>query len=807
MKVTPLAADALSRRCDLSLLQFQTTDELQELPELPGQSRAIEAVRFGIGIKRQGYNLFALGSPGTGKHAMIREFLARSASDGSAPLDLCYVNNFDDPQRPKALRLPPGVAVTLRADMSELVGDLRAAVPTLFESEDYRNRRHVIEEEFKTRHEEIFEKLQERAKAKNLALVRTPMGFAVAPVRNGAVVSPDDFEKLPAPEQQQIQKDMEELQAALEDTIRQLPLWEKERRERLRDLNRQVVTFVVGHHIDALRARYRELQEIVAYLGAVERDVVENFDAFLAAPADKASPGDADGLPSRSRNDGRFRRYQVNVLVDSTGAKGAPVVYEDNPTYLNLVGAVEHLAEMGALVTDFGLIKGGSLHRANGGYLVLDAHKLLTQPFAWDALKRSLRSKEIRIETPGQMLSLVTTVSLTPEPVPLDIKVVLVGERWLYYLVSALDFEFHELFKVAADFEDDMQWDADSTAAYAQLIAAIARRENLHALDRDAVARAIEHGARLADDSSKLSMHIAQLADVLREADYWASEAGRTIVKAEDVDRAIRASRRRSDRISDRSREMIQRGLILIDTDGAKIGQVNGLSVLNLGTMTFGKPSRITAKVRLGRGEVVDIERQVELGGPIHSKGVMILSAFLAARYATDQPLSLWASLVFEQSYGGVEGDSASSAELYALLSALADLPIKQSIAVTGSVNQHGDVQVIGGVNEKIEGFFDVCAERGLTGQQGVLVPAGNTQHLMLRQDVVDAARAGRFHVFAVRTIDEGIELLTGVPAGERDAKGQFPEGTVNRLVEDRLMGLAERRRRFATLPTGGAES
>jgi lon-related putative ATP-dependent protease len=405
------------------------------------------------------------------------------------------------------------------------------------------------------------------------------------------------------------------------------------------------------------------------------------------------------------------------------------------------------------------------------------------------------------------MLSLVTTVSLTPEPVPLDIKVVLVGERWLYYLVSALDFEFPELFKVAADFEDDMQWDADSTAAYARLIAAIVRRESLHPLDRDAVARAIEHGARLADDSSKLSMHIAQLADVVREADYWANEAGRTIVKAEDVEKAIRAGRRRSDRISDRSREMIQRGLILIDTDGTKVGQVNGLSVLNLGTLTFGKPSRITAKVRLGRGEVVDIERQVELGGPIHSKGVMILSAFLAARYAANQPLSLWASLVFEQSYGGVEGDSASSAELYALLSALADLPIKQSLAVTGSVNQHGDIQVIGGVNEKIEGFFDVCIERGLTGQQGVLIPAGNVQHLMLRQDVVEAARAGRFHVFAVRTIDEGIELLTGVPAGERDAQGQFPEGTVNRLAEDRLIGLAERRRRFAALPTGGAEN
>ena len=494
-----------------------------------------------------------------------------------------------------------------------------------------------------------------------------------------------------------------------------------------------------------MRARYGELSDIVSYLDAVERDVIDHFEAFLATPTEIAVA--TDGPSSRLRDADRFRRYQINVIVDSSEAKGAPVIYEDNPTYLNLVGAVEHLAEMGALVTDFGLTRGGSLHRANGGYLVLDAHKLLIQPFAWEALKRALRSKEVRFEAPGQMLSPVTTVSLTPQPVPLDAKIVLVGDRWLYYLLAALDFEFHELFKVAVDFEDDMQWNPESTAAYARLIATIVRREKLQPLDQSAVARAIEHSARLAEDSKKLSMRVALLADVLREADYWANQARRTIVKAEDVQHAIDAQRRRTDRIRDHSREMVQRGVILIDTDGAKGGQVNGLSVLSLGAVTFGKPSRITAKVRLGRGEVVDIERQVELGGPIHSKGVMILSSFIAARYASEQPLSLWASLVFEQSYSGVEGDSASSAELYALLSALADLPIKQSFAVTGSVNQHGEVQVIGRVNEKIEGFFDTCFMRGLSGQQGVLIPAGNIQHLMLHRDVVEAAAAGRMSI------------------------------------------------------------
>jgi len=802
MPIPPLPIESLYRRCDSSQLVFETTAELEELTELPGQTRAIEAARFGVGIKRKGYNLFVFGNPASGKHVMIREFLQRAAGAGTPPLDLCYVNNFEDPQRPLALRLPAGTAPRLRADMAELVRDLRSGLPSLFESEDYRNRRQVIEDEFRSRQETAFEQLQERGKAKNLVLLRTPAGFAVAPVRDGAVISPEDFQKLPEAEQRRTQAEIEELQAALEQTIRQMPKWDKERRERLRELNREVTMFVVGHLIDDLSAKYRSLADIVAYLNAVEKDIIEHVDAFLAAAAERLPA--ADGAPAKPADGDRFRRYHVNVLVDSAAVVGSPVVYENNPTYMNLIGAVEHLAEMGTLVTDFGLIRGGALHRANGGYLLLDAHKLLSQPFAWEALKRALHSREIRIETPQQMLNLASTVTLTPQPVPLDVKIVLVGDRWLYYLLSQHDFEFHELFKVAVDFEDDMPWNAETTSAYARLIATMAKREALKPLDRGAVARTIEHSARLADDSAKLSMQIGHLADVLREADYWAGEGGRTVIGAEDVQLAVDSQRRRSDRVRERSQEMIQRGLVLIDTDGAKVGQVNGLSVLSLGSLTFGKPSRITAKVRLGRGEVVDIERQVELGGPIHSKGVMILSAFLATRYAPEHPLSLWASLVFEQSYGGVEGDSASSAELYALLSALAELPIKQAFAVTGSVNQHGDVQVIGGVNEKIEGFFDTCAARGLTGEQGVLIPAGNVPHLMLRRDVVAAAASGRFRIYPVRTIDEGIELLTGVASGARGADGLFAQGTVNRRVEERLIALAEQRRRFGA--TGGSE-
>ena len=510
-----------------------------------------------------------------------------------------------------------------------------------------------------------------------------------------------------------------------------------------------------------------------------------------------AQPQPGASAGSRLGDGDRFRRYQVNVIVDQTGKTGAPVVYEDNPTFANLVGVIEQLAEMGALISDFTLIKGGALHRANGGYLIVDARKLLIQPHAYEALKRVIRAREIHIESPGQMYTLVTTVTLDPQAVPLNIRVVLVGDRQLYYQLSEYDPDFSELFKVAADFEDDMPRQPETMVAFARLVATITRRESMRPFERDSVERIIEHASRLADDARKLSMRISAVADVMREADYLAEQGKRDTVGLQQVEEALAAQRDRSERVRDRSHEMIQRGLVLIATDGTKVGQVNGLSVMTLGTMSFGKPTRISARARLGRGEVIDIERQVELGGPIHSKGVLILAGYLGARYAEDQPLSLSATLVFEQSYGGVEGDSASSTELYALLSALSDLPVKQGFAVTGSVNQYGEIQVIGGVNEKIEGFFDICAKRGLNGQQGVLIPAGNVQHLMLRRDVVDAVRTGKFHIYPVSRIDEGIELLTGVTAGERQPDGKFPKGTVNRRVEDRLLGLAEQRRRF----------
>jgi lon-related putative ATP-dependent protease len=543
----------------------------------------------------------------------------------------------------------------------------------------------------------------------------------------------------------------------------------------------------------------------LAYLTSVQQDVIDNLDEFLGVT--EAPPASTpEATPPRAQTRASFfRRYQVNVVVDHSGATGAPVIYEDHPTVQNLVGRIEHMAQMGALVTDFNLIKAGALHRANGGYLMLDARKVLLQPFAWEELKRALRSGEIRIEVLGQTLSLVSTVSLEPEPIPLAVKVILLGERMLYYSLYQADPDFGELFKVAADFEEQMDRTEETHLLYARMIGTMARQEGLRPLNRAAVARVIEHSARLAGDAEKLSTHVHSVADLLREADYWAGEAQQRIIDATDVQRAIDAQIRRLDRVRERIQEEIQRGTILIDTQGAAVGQVNGLSVLSMGQFAFGRPSRITARVRLGRGEVVDIEREVALGGPIHSKGVLILSAYLGARYAMDRPLSLSASLVFEQSYSGVEGDSASSAELYALLSALADLPLKQGLAVTGSVNQRGEVQAIGGVNEKIEGFFDTCRAQGLTGEQGVLIPASNVKHLMLRQDVVAAVAAGQFLVYAVETIDQGIELLTGVPAGERSDMGEFPAGSVNQRVESRLIALADKRLAFGATERGNA--
>ena len=800
MTIESLSVQKLRQTCDPSQFDFETTDKLADLNlnEIVGQERAVEAILFGIGIRREGYNLYALGPSGTGKRTTITQFLDKQAAKEDIPPDWCYVNNFDQPHKPRALRLPPGHGNILRQDMEQLVEELRIAIPAAFETDDYRASKQTIEEKFKERQGKAFAEIQQQAQEHSIALIRTPTGLALAPLRDGEVVSPEEFQKLDQENRKQFENDLPQLQEQLKETLYQARLWEREGRAKIKELDRQVAMFAVGHQLDELRTKYADLVNVVSHLEAVQQDIVKNADEFREVDKEESANTGAMPLPRSMVGPPLFRRYQVNVFVDHSESEGAPVVFEEYPTYNNLIGRIEHISQMGALLTDFNLIKPGALQRTNGGYLILDIQQVLQQPYTWSGLKRALRAREVRIEPLSQALSLVSTVSLEPEPIPLDIKVILVGERRLYYLLYQHDPDFGELFKVAIDFNARMARTPENNRLYASLIATKVRLEGLRPFNRHAIAHIIEHSARIAGDAAKLSAHMLSIADLLREADYWADESGNGIVTVADVQRAINAQTRRADRVRERVQEQIQRGTVMIATDGERVGQVNGLSVIGMGNFAFGQPSRITARVRLGKGEVVDVEREVELGGPIHSKGVLILSSFLGARYAPEHPLSLSASLVFEQSYGGVDGDSASMAELCALLSALARAPIKQSLAMTGSVNQHGEAQPIGGVNEKIEGFFDVCRARGLTGEQGVIIPATNVEHLMLEQDVVDAAAEGQFHVYSVQTVDEALELLTGVPAGERDAEGDFAEGSINQRVEARLIELAEKQRDFS---------
>jgi len=783
-----LQPEQLARRCDPSSFSFETTDQVEDLQEIFGQARAADAVRFGVAIRREGYNLFVLGPPGTGKHAFVRQFLQSRAAAEKRPDDWCYVHNFEQPHKPRALRLPPGRGEQFRSDMHQLVEELGSAIPAVFESDEYRARAEQIDSEFSERQEKAFGELGQEAASHGIALLHTPAGFSFAPTKEGEVLSSEEFGKLPEEERSRIAKVVAQLEEKLQRLIRQVPRWRKERRERMRALNREMTMLAVGHLIDELREKYADQEEVRSYLFAVQQDVLDNIEDFRKASEQQPSAAGAPEEPSS------FRRYRVNLLVGGEPDGGAPVVFEDHPTYNNLLGRVEHVAQFGALVTDFTLIKAGALHRANGGYLMLDVFKLLTQPFSWEALKRVLNSREIRIDSLGQILSLVSTVSLEPEPIPLNVKVVLFGERIWYYLLHAYDPEFGELFKVAADFDDQVDRTEGSHQAYARLVATLVRKDKLRPLDRGAVARVVEQGARLAGDAEKLSSRVQSIADLLRESDHWAAEAGRSVVTGLDVQRSVDAQIHRSDRLRQRAHEAILRNVVYIDTEGSKVGQVNGLSVLELGGFAFAQPSRITATTRLGEGEVIDIEREVDLSGSIHSKGVLILSSFLASRYSRNRPMALAASLTFEQNYGGIEGDSASVAELCAILSSVSDIPIRQSLAVTGSVNQHGQVQPIGAVNEKIEGFFDICRARGLNGSQGVLIPASNVQHLMLREDVIEAVRADKFHVYAVNTVDQALDLLTGIPAGDLDAAGHFPEGSVNHRVMARLADFMEKR-------------
>ncbi len=794
-----LDTDRLRRRCRLTAKDLETARPLEPGASRAiaalgfGQKRALEAIDLAEALDRPGYNLFVMGAHGEIARRLVRARFEVSAKVSPPPSDWVYVNNFKNPDRPRAIELPSGRASPLRAGMAQLIDDLGASLPAVFESDDYRNRRETIDEEVQARQEAAFQKLAEMASERGAAIVRTPMGFAVAPMKDEKVIPPEDFRALPEEERARIEKVVAELQEKLQELLRSIPRFEKERREAVRRLDRETAKMVVEQSIQELTAKFCDVPTVCEYLEGVRETLIEHAALFLIAPEEAGA-----AMAAQPHSDGRFEMFSVNVMIGrEDGENGAPVAEEDHPTFQNIVGRIEHVVRQGALVTNFSLIKPGALHRANGGVLLLDARQLLSESFAWPALKRALKARAIRIVSPADFMGVSATVSLDPDPIPLDCKIVIIGERLHYYLLQQYDPELGELFKVVADFEDDADWSDGSAGDLARLLAGQAEAEELKPLEAQAGEALVEHAARLADDATRLSLDIDRLMDRVREADHFAGRDGRKKISRADISRAISAQQERVGRIRERALEMILREIALVDTAGEVVGQINGLSVSQVGDLRFGRPARITAQARMGAGQVMDIEREVDLGGPLHSKGVLILSGYLAAHYALDVPISLSATLVFEQSYGGVDGDSASSTELYALLSALSGLPLRQDLAVTGSVNQHGQVQAIGGVNEKIEGFFDICSARGLTGSQGVMIPQSNVQHLMLREDVVAACDKGDFSIYPVASIDDGITLLTGKPAGERGKKGQFPPDSVNAHVEAALLRFAKLRRDY----------
>ncbi|MGE5492412.1 MAG: Lon protease family protein [Actinomycetota bacterium] len=789
-----LSCAQLYTACNPEHLKFDTSDELPDLGEEFAHGRAVEALRFGLDIRRPGYNLFVLGDQGSGCHAVVRRLIQSEGGGDEVPCDWCYVNNFTDARRPSLLRLPAGRGAKLRDDMQRFVGELGPAIAAAFESDEHRIRVEALQQEYKEREEQALRQLGQESLGKGIALVRTSEGFTVVPTKNeNETMSSDEFDALPQDKQKELNALLEQFQEQLHKIVLQFPHWRREVQEKIKRASRDALQAGVGHLVEELRTTYADLPEVRAFLDGIEKDVVETGDTLRES---QKSEGEMEILLFSGSLS--VQRYLVNLLVDNTGQSGRPLIYEDHPTFQNLIGRVEHIAHMGMLVSNFTLIKSGALHRANGGYLVLDAARLLMQPYAWEGLKRILKAGEIRIESLGEMYGLASTQQLVPEPIPLNVKVVLVGERIVYYLLAEMDPEFVEQFKVAADFESEIERSAENTGLYARLLATLARREKLRPLRADAVGRLIEHAARVAEDAERLTTELRRLTDLLVEADYLAGKAKAERISRSHVEQALAAQVRRLDRIREEQHSAILRNVLLIATEGRQVGQMNGLAALELGDFVFAHPVRITAAVRMGEGEVIDIEREIELGGPIHSKGVMILTSFLASRYGRVMPLSLNASVVFEQSYGDIDGDSASLAELCALVSALGSIPLKQSLAMTGSVNQYGVVQPIGAVNEKIEGFFDICKARGLNGEHGVIIPSANVQHLMLRQDVVQAVADGKFHIYAVADFDSAMEILSDMPIGQPDADGAVPPGSVNFVVAATIAEMAAVRHDFA---------
>lgn len=784
----PLKSEELYSCCDPELFTFTTTDDIPELTGTIGQERALGAIDFGLDLDSKGYNIYVLGENGTGKTTTIRSLLAQKASAEPVPTDWCYVYNFEDADIPLAIAMAPGTAVVFNREMEELVKVLKVEIPKIFESKEYEKQRSAILEGFQQKQKAMFSGLEEEAQAKGFSIRKSVSGLMIVPVKkSGEPLTEEEYEALDDKTKGKIDGIGSELQERLNDVVREVRENEKVVKKDLTQLERDAALSVVGHLLDELKSKYTTHERITSYLTAVTEDILVHLDDF------KAQEEQASQIPfiRMQKQEPTFTRYVVNVLVNNKDAKGAPFIFESNPTYLNLFGRVEYKFQYGVAVTDFSMIRAGALHKANGGYLVLNALDLLRNLMSYDTLKRALRNREIRIEDVWEQYRLVSTTTLRPEAIPLDVKVILIGNPYLYYLLYSLDEEYRELFKVKADFDSRMTKDNETIHKYAAFVASTCRKGSLMPFDRTGVSKIVEYGSRLAEDQEKLSSRFSDIADVMRESNYWAKKAGSGIVSDSHVEQALREKVFRSNKIEERLQEMIVEGTIIVDTQGAKVGQINGLAVLGLGDYQFGKPSRITARTYTGKAGVVNIDRETKLSGKIHDKAVLIISHFINSTFARKKQVSFSASITFEQLYDIIEGDSASCAELYALLSSLAEVPLKQYLAVTGSMDQNGDVQPIGGINEKIEGFFDLCKVRGLDGTQGVVMPRKNVRNLMVRKDVVDAVKEGKFIIYPIDRVEEGLEIFTGIPAGVMQEDGTFPEGTVYHMVVKRLDEIA----------------
>jgi lon-related putative ATP-dependent protease len=791
--VNQLPIEKLRNVCDANFMHCESTKDLVPLSEIIGQERAVRALKFGLGIKDHGFNVFIAGYPGTGRKTAVKNFVEAQAKTQPVPPDWCYVNNFGNQYEPKAIKLPAGKGKEFREEMKNFIENVKTALPKAFESEDYVARREATIKTLEDQRKQLIDELSTKAQREGFVIQTTPIGILLIPVLDGKPLSEEEMLALPQKTKEKISEKREKLETEFRNTMRQLIDMERKIHEALKKLNKEVALYALGNQVESLMEKYVATTEVTAYLKEVENDILDNLQQFIR----RGEPEQALPFPMPWLKEEPYKKYEVNLVIDNSNITGAPVVVETNPTYHNLLGRTEKEAQFGALTTDFSMIRPGAIHRANGGYLIVPVEELLRNPLSYDGLKRDIRDSKMSIEEPEERYGFLSVKTLKPQPIPLTAKVILIGTPYLYQLMFSLDPDFQELFKIKAEFDTTMPRTDEKVQQYAAFVCGLCDREGLKHLDGSGLAKLVEFSSRIIEDQYKLSTQFSAIADIVRESNYYATQDNVQFITGAHVRKAIEEKIYRSKLIQEKIQEMITRGFFLIDTVDQKVGQVNGLSVMGLGDFSFGTPSRVTASIGLGREGVIDIEREAKMGGPIHTKGVLILSGYLNDKYARDKPLSLSARLVFEQNYGGVEGDSASSTELYSILSSLSGLPIKQNLAVTGSVNQKGEVQAIGGVNEKIEGFYELCKAKGLTGEQGVMIPDSNVQNLMLKEEVVEAVKAGKFNVYSAKTIDEGIEVLTGVKAGQRRPDGTYEEGTVNYLVNKQLADMADKLKEY----------